>query len=98
MLVTYFFITLIRSCLFHTKSIYFYFFLAESLIKEKLEKIHSSGELAANAGQEEAKSGFLQYVLANNKLSDEEVLTNTTELLLSGVDTVIVHSMSVTQF
>ena len=37
---------------------------------------------------EMADTSFLEFLLANKTLSEEEIYTNTTELLLSGVDTV----------
>lgn len=58
--------------------------VAKEIIDNKIEEI---GARLESDTSEMADSSFLEYLLANKNLSEEEIYTNMTELLLSGVDT-----------
>ena len=58
---------------------------AKEIIDNKIEEI---GARMENDTFEMADTSFLEFLLANKTLSEEEIYTNTTEVLLSGADTV----------
>ena len=70
-----------------------YIFSAKEIIDNKMEEIGT--RLNSDAGST-ADMSFLEYMLANKDFSEEEIYTNMTELLLSGVDTVSVTYLLLT--
>ena len=63
------------------------FFSAKEIIDNKMAEI---GKRLNSDASSTADMSFLEYMLANKDFSEEEIYTNMTELLLSGVDTVCV--------
>lgn len=57
--------------------------VAEGIIDDKIEEI---GKCLDNESSDMSDGSFLEYLLGNKSLSEEEIYTNLTELLLSGVD------------
>lgn len=67
------------------------FVLATELIDKKLTEIKEIDDKDYPSDNNTRRgSDFLRYLLGNKKLSVDEIYTNTTELLLSGVDTVCI--------
>lgn len=61
-----------------------YSITATELFEKKIDEIQN-GHV-----EKDAVAGFLRHMIAHTKLDMDEVYVNTTELLLSGVDTVSV--------